>query len=294
MFHPARTSSALRRLGVGLTALAAYTAYTALTGANAAEPLPPQPLPPVTAVPDIPPPVSLTGGAQIPLAGGGPPEIIPLVPSAFERPDMTGGYVGFSLGVSRHLFDARGDAAFRALTATASSDTETGFAGGLLAGYDLDLGGFLVGGEADATIGALDDDVTVSAGGTTASLSTDLVWLGTARLRAGATWEGLTVYATGGLAFGAADVHAEITAPGGTVWTGSEDQAQFGYALGLGAEYTFGNRLSLRGEYLHYDLGDVDVALTPNGAAATTGQAYTAGTSLDGDLFRLAATYKLR
>ncbi len=105
---------------------------------------------------------------------------------------------------------------------------------------------------------------------TTAALSHRLLWLSTARLRFGPTWERLYAYVTGGLAFGqvnssASTVHTGVNNPPSTVClaascvlasgSGSDSGIQFGYTVGAGLQFALTPRLTLGAEYLYYDLG---------------------------------------
>lgn len=160
--------------------------------------------------------------------------------------------------------------------------------GGGQIGYNFAPGGpFLLGAEADID-GAGASSLTTSsrqanafyAGGatidtltTTLEDSKSLDWLGTLRGRAGwmATPD-LLAYATGGLAFGGveADTRASqswidpaagpLSASNSTVAIGHYSNTLVGWTLGGGVEWMFAPGLSLKGEYLFYDLGSVNFA----------------------------------
>src|SRR5262249_53029457 len=68
------------------------------------------------------------------------------------------------------------------------------------------------------------------------------------------------LYATGGLALGGVKSSAALTdippeAP--IIYAGSESATRAGWTVGAGYEYAFNDRLSLKLEYLHFDLGEV-------------------------------------
>ena len=111
----------------------------------------------------------------------------------------------------------------------------------------------------------------------TASAEQKLDAFGTLRGRAGAVLgERILLFATGGLAFGEAKLAATVTNSSGTqvlnvnnvpgpptplpactdiCATGLASQWLLGWTVGGGFEYAIGDRWSLKGEYLYYDLG---------------------------------------
>jgi outer membrane immunogenic protein len=118
-------------------------------------------------------------------------------------------------------------------------DDEGGFVGGAQAGYNYQIGSFVVGLEGDIQYadfggddrfdfdgdGILDDDFNTSD------------WFGTVRARAGVAFDRALIYATGGFAF----------ADNATGWT-----------VGGGLEYAFTNNLSAKIEGLYVNLDQDD------------------------------------
>jgi len=81
----------------------------------------------------------------------------------------------------------------------------------------------------------------------------------TVRGRLGLAFDRLFVYGTGGLAMGKVDVQTVDTwgsaiPPSGTPKNG-EDEWRSGYVVGVGTEYAFWNKFSLKVEYQYFDLG---------------------------------------
>ena len=77
-------------------------------------------------------------------------------------------------------------------------------------------------------------------------------------------------------------------------WYGSNSPTKTGWTIGGGAEYAITNNITLRAEYLYYDLGSQTVTATPNAAAsaALPGVYLTTKTQFDGSIFRIGANYK--
>lgn len=177
------------------------------------------------------------------------------------------------------------------------------FTAGVGIGYNFQAGNFVFGLEADInylgaeasggfisaptpevqirpTPGAVgttaDDIVTI---GSAARASVD--WLGTVRGRLGYSFDRILVYGTGGLAFG------QVKASGGQIvsfdcqadcgtandvaaaWAGSGSKTKFGWTAGAGVEFQLTSNLSMKAEYLHYDLGSVSYDLTSSDVLAT-------------------------
>ncbi len=132
-----------------------------------------------------------------------------------------------------------------------------------------------------------------------------LDYLGTVRGRLGYAFDRFLVYGTGGFAYeGVKDslgVFAAGTsfAPAALLASGRVDRTGTGFAYGGGVEYALptdnvlnifhSSAVTVRAEYLHYDLGSAAVALvTPTGIA--TGNSTQIST--EGDLVRAGINYK--
>jgi outer membrane immunogenic protein len=126
------------------------------------------------------------------------------------------------------------------------------------AGYNFDFGGFVIGGEADiqwTSIGISED----LGGG--ATLDTKIDGFGSIRGRAGASFGQVMPYFTGGFAVARGSV--SHTNAGGVVTT--QANTHMGWVLGGGLEAAATDNLTLKAEYLHYNLGAQTYTTDPRG-----------------------------
>lgn len=187
-------------------------------------------------------------------------------------------------------------AAVSAANITGSAPSSLGSPiGGAQFGYNFITGNWLLGAETDIdgagaaaiTTSSRSSNASVAGGATTETVTTlfedgkSVNWLGTLRGRAGLVVNpDIVPYITGGLAYGGvgADTRASQTwadpaagplAAGATssVATGHYSGTLIGWTLGGGIEWMFAPGLSLKGEYLFYDLGGVSF---PSGTLTTT------------------------
>jgi outer membrane immunogenic protein len=123
-----------------------------------------------------------------------------------------------------------------------------------------------------------------------------LQWLGTARLRAGYAADRALFFATGGLAFGGVKASSGASAFDGSntdLYAGSSSGTKTGYAVGGGVEYALTANATLKAEYLFYDLGSANYAVSAaNMVAQGEGLFINAHQRLDGDLLRLGLNLK--
>ena len=188
---------------------------------------------------------------------------------------------------------------------TTNSD---GFTGGGQIGYNYQIAGtgLVLGIEADAAYTDLDKARTLvygfdgaALGGTITSYRSSLDYLGTVRGRVGYAFNQFLVYGTGGFAYGGVDNRVAVQAvPGGPVLaSGRRSGMESGYAFGGGVEYALptgsflnffrSSAVTMKAEYLHYDLGRSNVAIaTPAGTVANS------RVSNEGDLVRVGLNYK--
>jgi outer membrane immunogenic protein len=147
-------------------------------------------------------------------------------------------------------------------------DRDAGF-GGVQAGYNFQSGMYVFGVEADISWFGDQNrkEFTIIdpalppwpfAGLLTGSTyHSELKYLGTVRGRVGVAFDRALVYATGGLAYGEVENSFGIAIPAigyNTTWSSSDTET--GYVVGGGVEYALTNHISIKGEYLYYDLGD--------------------------------------
>lgn len=191
-----------------------------------------------------------------------------------------------------------------------------GFLGGVQAGYNFQRGIFVWGVEADISRTGIDEDVrrdrtqgintgqNVYPATVTDTASSQLDWFGTVRLRGGIVAGPKTfLYATGGLAYGrleqswgtsfdAPTVHYSSAIAGG-----SDSSWQAGWTIGGGGEFKLTDAVSLRAEYLYYDLADTSylAPLSPYAAALAGGTPGNLRVESEntGSIVRAALNFKL-
>jgi outer membrane immunogenic protein len=138
------------------------------------------------------------------------------------------------------------------------------FLGGIQAGYNVQIGGLVVGVEGDVSLmngkarGSYSElDLVLFAGAMTHStFRSELDALGSLRARAGFVVDRALLYVTGGVAVGEVDNGYGVDITGYYVNSWSSSRTEWGWAAGAGLEYALLNNLSVKVEYLHYNLGD--------------------------------------
>lgn len=169
---------------------------------------------------------------------------------------------------------------------------KSGFIGGVQAGYNWQSGMFVTGVEADINyVDAKKSATYASLLGPVTTAKSDMNWLGTARVRAGVAIDRLFLYGTGGLAFGQVKNSAAIYAFNGgpLAYWGSKNDTRMGWTLGAGAEYAITNNLTVKGEYLYYNLGKKTIAVNPTNAV---GANFGAKFKNDGHIVRAGLNWK--
>ena len=142
-----------------------------------------------------------------------------------------------------------------------------GYFGGGQIGYNWQSRNWVFGIETDiqgADIGRASSITFGGGGGIVPSVSTGrdhLDWFGTLRGRVGLAAQNLLFYGTGGLAYGGVQTSAtNIFTPGTSgTFLGSTSGTQAGWVAGAGIEWGFAPKWTLKGEYLHIDLGSSTV-----------------------------------
>ena len=179
----------------------------------------------------------------------------------------------------------------------------SGVIGGGQAGYNYQIGLAVLGIETDIDWTDIhrSGDVTFAGPGpftTTTIGKTETQWIGTTRGRLGYAFGNenrLLAYGTGGVAYGGIHNTGSVTINGATdFWSGSGGPTLVGWTAGGGLEYAITNNITIRGEYLFYDLGSERVAIAPNGAAAGDfpGAAFTAKANFEGSIARGGINWK--
>ena len=200
-------------------------------------------------------------------------------PAADSAPSFnwTGPYAGFHLGYG--WGDA--DTSMNFLPVPASiyppgstlSPHPSGIVGGAQAGYNYQMGCFVVGIEADFSGSGMSGTQSVSPipgyafGVVSAHENTN--WFGTLRPRLGYTVKpNVLIYATGGLAYGNVSYSANTNfVPGGPPFAeqypASLSTTKVGWALGGVVEYAISKCWTVKAEYLYMDLGSESATAYP-------------------------------
>ena len=137
-------------------------------------------------------------------------------------------------------------------------------------GLQLADGAFVTGIEADIQYTDFTDNVNAVTigrafpGVRNNNFEQKLEYLGTVRARLGYSWDRTLVYGTGGLAYGGVNNSATFFGPlpaNILQFTGGQKSTEVGYAVGGGIEQAFWQNVTLRAEYLYYNLGDTSAAV---------------------------------
>jgi outer membrane immunogenic protein len=225
-------------------------------------------------------------------------------------------WTGFYLGVNAGgVFGSQGNTqtigtpGFVALGPTlvpsSLGTNDNGFIGGGQIGYNWQFGSTVIGLEADFDGTTLSKSARFTSAaavlGTTLTTSANakLDYLGTVRGRLGfVPMDRLLIYGTGGLAYGDVKTTTSVVpnAVPGAIWSGSSSSVRTGYAVGAGLEYAVTNNITLKGEYLYYDLGKTTTSALGNGVVrgigALNGIDYISQVREAGSIVRAGANYK--
>lgn len=228
-----------------------------------------------------------------------------------KAPIWTGLYVGAHAGYGWGEWDGEpiydpGTGPFPIFEDQAAIDSE-GWLGGGQIGFNKQFGALVVGVEVDGSWTDLDGDKTFVTIGDDYGwdVSTRLEAFGTARLRLGYAAGPFLFYGTGGVAYGRTEADETVTGglvganfpvPTVTVKKANAEQDHIGWAAGAGVEWALTPSWSVKGEWMHVDLGEAEYRFvgtaypgTP-GAAPHTTDSYNA--DLTFDVIRLGVNYK--
>lgn len=140
-----------------------------------------------------------------------------------------------------------------------SNNNSSGWTAGGQAGFNMDMGGFVIGAEGDlqwANLGYTEPALV-----TPGTFEAKLDMFGTVRARAGGTFGQVMPYVTLGAAFGRGT--SQIVNGGVTT---SQSATHFGWTAGLGIEAKATDNLSVKAEYLYVDLGNQPYGGLPGGS----------------------------
>jgi outer membrane immunogenic protein len=187
---------------------------------------------------------------------------------ANEEYNWTGFYVGVNFGYG--LGDSSATAEAIPFSTPTFGEQKTkyrsnGVLGGMQSGYNIQRGILVFGAETDFSAADLSKKKSAGLVGSDGLPSTGhftiverTKWLGTLRLRVGVTpTPKLLLYGTGGGAYGNVNYNTNIDFVPLTIqeYPGTFNKWKVGWTAGAGAEYAIYEQLSLKLEYLYYDLG---------------------------------------
>lgn len=228
-----------------------------------------------------------------------------------------GGNAGYAFDANQRFVANGNDGLSNALIAAGIAPNyirtrSQGFTGGAQIGYNFELGGSILGGsflggglvagvEADAAYTRLHGETDYLSAGTITTARTSVDFVGTARGRLGLAYQNILVYGTGGFAYGGVNDSVTATAPGiGLAYGGRSDRIRTGYAYGGGVEFAIptssflnvfkSSAVTLKAEFIHYDLGPASAVI--GGAGALAGSSFTVRGRADGNLVRAGVNYK--
>jgi outer membrane immunogenic protein len=177
-------------------------------------------------------------------------------------------------------------------------------AGGLI-GYNHQIGNVVLGLEIDGSWGDVDGSHRfLTIGGDYGwDVATTLEAFGTARVRVGYAFNNLLIFGTGGVAYGRTEANETVTCglTGANCLTptvtavAKAEQDHVGWTLGAGAEWMFSPGWSLRGEWLHVDLGEADYRFVGTAYPGTKNLPHTTdsvSSDLEFDVFRIGVNYR--
>jgi outer membrane immunogenic protein len=186
-----------------------------------------------------------------------PPPPVPYFVPAFN---WTGFYVGGNLGYGWGKGD--GDITVAGVGTGPIESDGNGFLGGVQAGYNVQMGTWVFGGEGDFQGSAAKGDLTGSPGAATLTGESETPWFGTLRGRIGYASDRWMGYVTGGAVYGETKVSGSVSGPGGGTFDASA--TYWSWTVGGGVEYALWDRWSTKVEYLY--LGSPSELPEPVGA----------------------------
>ena len=183
----------------------------------------------------------------------------------------------------------------------------SGVVGGLQLGYNFSLGPLLLGLETDFDYDGYNENqiVTRSPGAplftTTTQAQQRMNWFGTTRGRLGFTpSDSWLFFGTGGVAYADTHVNSSVgtsaaDGSGGTpcigfCGAGTTEGVKVGWTAGGGVEYRVSPAISVKAEYLYYDLGSASQAYADN-LGRFAGTTVTTNTKFAGNIARIGVNY---
>jgi len=156
--------------------------------------------------------------------------------------DWSGFYAGANVGYGWGMIDLDDDEDF------SDEDIDLdGFIAGVQVGANAQFDSIVVGIEGDLAwtgLGDSDEDVDFA----------DVNWIGTIRGRLGFAAENFLIYGTAGVAFAGVDGAIANEVDEDLYYS---DDVRTGWVAGVGAEMMVTDAISIKGEYLYHDFGDM-------------------------------------
>jgi outer membrane immunogenic protein len=209
-------------------------------------------------------------------------------------------WTGFYLGVNAgYAFDHQDRFSVEDLGSIRNNSD--GFTGGGQVGYNYQFGagsGIVIGVEADAAYMGVDKTSNFQGPyfGTVTRLHSGLDYLGTVRGRLGYAFGQFLVYGTGGFAYGGDSDRVTLFQDGAALGSINSGRTRTGFTYGGGVEYALpassflnffhSSAVTVKVEYLHYDLGSNNASLTVQGLP------FTGRFHDEGNLVRVGLNYK--
>lgn len=179
--------------------------------------------------------------------------------SAAQAGDLGGAYLGVNFGHDWTKLETQTSG----LTFQPGSADDTGIEFGIAAGYNVVQGGLLLGVELDLNNA---NHVATYAVGTQA-VTTELLYLASARARVGYDVGGFVPYITGGVAGG-----ESVLKINDAVSNLSSRNLQLGYTIGAGVEFAVTDQISVKSEYSYSNIGTGDaISINSGGLSNTVG-----------------------
>lgn len=203
--------------------------------------------------------VAVLGGTSVAMADGMSIKDGP-APVADARSCDGGPFAGFYIGAAVGYGNQDTTNTDVSIAATGSVGYDDGgFAGSLYSGYNIQCGRFVVGYESDYNFldsdnSFTDDTDPGGCGGPCYTVTSDIKYFGTSRLRIGLVHsDNIMIYATGGLAYAKVESTLDFFP---LAFSQSDEDWKFGWTAGGGVEFIRHGNWALRAEALYMDFGD--------------------------------------
>jgi outer membrane immunogenic protein len=214
-----------------------------------------------------------------------------LLPGAAQAGSWTGFYVGGNVGYG--LATASADFSVLGVPLLSGSENLDGMLYGVQAGYNYQIGRFVLGIETDingtsqkASNTRLCVTLTCGLVAVTQTSQDSIPWLGTARLRAGVAFDRFMIYGTGGVGYGEFKSTQTLTTLLGSVTTATSDQ-RLAFVAGAGIEAAITDHWSVKAEYLYLDTGTFNMTYSLLGIGLITEQS-----RMSEQMVRLGVNYR--